>query len=57
MIIIKIYDLGPMFFLIAGPMCGESTAHWRIPLQAINSAELCCLINAFRIAGGTLMLD
>ena len=38
-------------------MCGESTAHWRIPLQTINSAELCCLINAFRIAGGMLMLD
>ena len=44
-------------FLIAGPMCGESTAHWRIPLQTINSAELCCLINAFRIAGGTLIFD
>ena len=42
---------------IAGPVCGESAAHWRIPLQTINSAELCCLINAFRIAGGTLMLD
>ena len=29
-------------------MWGESTAHWRIPVQTINSAELCCLINAFR---------
>ena len=38
-------------------MCGESTAHWRIPWQTINSAELCCLINAFRIAGGMLMFD
>ena len=44
-------------FFIAGLMCGESTAHWWIPLQTINNAELCYLINAFRIAGGTLMLD
>ena len=46
-----------MLFCVAGPVCGESTTHWRIPLQVINSAELCCLINAFRIAGGALMLD
>ena len=32
-------------FCIAAHVCGESTAHWWIPLQAINSAELCCLIN------------
>ena len=51
----ELYDL--CFFFIAGPVCGESTAHWWIPLQMINSAELCCLINAFRIAGGTLMHD
>ena len=44
-------------FSIAGPVCGESTAQWQIPLQAINSAKLCCLINAFRIAGRALMLD
>ena len=31
-------------FLIAGPMCGESTAHWQIPLQTINGVEPCCLI-------------
>ena len=45
------------FFLIAGPVYGESTAHWRIPLQTINSVELCYLIYAFCIAGGTLMHD
>ena len=45
-------------FYIAGPVCVEFTAHWQNPLQAINQwCELCCLINAFRIAGGTLMLD
>ena len=32
-------------FCIAAHVCGESTAHWWIPLQAINSAELCCLVN------------
>ena len=32
-------------FCIAAHVCGESTAHWWIPLQAINGAELCCLIN------------
>ena len=32
-------------FCIAAHVCGESTAHWWIPVQAINSAELCCLIN------------
>ena len=46
-----------MFFCISGPVCGKSTAHWRIPLLAINSVELSCLIHAFRVAGGTLMLD
>ena len=44
-------------FCIAGPLCGESTALCRIPLQAINDVELCCCINAFRTAGGALMLD
>ena len=32
-------------FCIAAHVCDESTAHWWIPLQAINSAEFCCLIN------------
>ena len=32
-------------FCIAAHVCGESTAHWWIPLQAMNSAELCCLID------------
>ena len=53
-IIMDLYDL---CFSIAGPVCGESTAHWRIPVRTINSVELCCLINAFRIAGWTLMFD
>ena len=44
-------------FFIAGAVRGEPTAHWRIPLQAISNAELCCLFNAFRIAGGASMLD
>ena len=44
-----------MPFCIDSPVCGESAAHWRITLQAISSAEVCCLINAFRITGGALM--
>ena len=44
-------------FCVAGPACGESTTHWRIPLQTINSAELCCLISDFCIASGALILD
>ena len=38
-------------------VCGESTAHRWILSQTINSAELCCLITAFCIVGGALMLD
>ena len=51
-------------FFNAGPVCDESTAHWQIPLQAVNSAnfavwlrlfallvERWCLIKCFRIAG------
>ena len=41
---------------ITGRVCGEFTAHWRIPLQTINSTELCGFIYDFRIAGGALML-
>ena len=50
-------------FCIACPVWGESTAHWQIPLQAINSAnfavwlmlfalpmERWCLIKSFRSA-------
>ena len=44
-------------FCIAGLVYGESTAHMRIALQVINSAELCCLINAFRIPRGAFTLD
>ena len=36
-IIIQLRDYA---FCIAGPVCGESTVHWRIPLQVKNSAEL-----------------
>ena len=36
-------------FCIASSVCGEPTAHWRIPLQTINSAELCCLLFALLV--------
>ena len=36
-------------FCIVDPVFGESTAHWRIPLHTINSAELCCLIMRFAL--------
>ena len=44
-------------FCIDDSVCGESTAHMWIISQTINSAELCCLITAFCIVGGDLMLD
>ena len=44
-------------FCIDDSVCGESTAHRWILSQTINRAELCCLITAFCIVGGALMIS
>ena len=30
------------FFCVTGPLCGEFTGHWWIPLTKASVAELCC---------------
>ena len=36
-------------FCIAGPVRGESIAHWQIPLQAINSANFAVWLMLFAL--------